>query len=346
MQASTSSTKRIPLEELQQTLAGVLGQLGFACERAQLCARLFAETTCDGVYTHGVSRFPRFVATIRNGSVDPGAEPLRMAGFGAVERWDGNKGPGNGNAQTCMARAMALSREHGLGMVSLGNTNHWMRGGSFGWQAAEAGLIGICWTNTMPNLPPWGGREAAIGNNPLVIAVPRAKGPVVLDMAMSQFSYGALERYRQRGEPLPMEGGFDVEGRLTRDAGAIEASQRPLPTGYWKGSGLSMVLDMIAAMTALGKATHELPMDPLREAGVSQVFVAIAPEAFGPAETTERIADEIVASVHACPPAEEGGRVRHPGEKTLETRAVNRRLGVPVDAAVWAEILAMAGARV
>jgi 3-dehydro-L-gulonate 2-dehydrogenase len=341
--------KRIPLEELQQTLRGALRGLGFAAGRAETCARLFAETTCDGVYTHGVSRFPRFVAMIRNGSIDVTAEPQVVTRFGAVERWDGRRGPGNLNAHAAMARAMSLSREHGVGWVSLGNTNHWMRGGTYGWQAAEAGLIGICWTNTMPNLPPWGGVEARIGNNPLVMAVPRAAGHVVLDMAMSQFSYGALESYRKRGELLPVDGGFDAEGRLTRDPGAIEASLRPLPVGYWKGSGLSVVLDMIAAMTALGRATHELSTVPELEAGISQVFVAVHPEALGPRAEMEKIADAIVASLHGCRTAEEGGEpgksgVRYPGEKTLRTRAENRRLGVPVDEAMWAQIAAMASA--
>lgn len=79
-----------------------------------------------------------------------------------------------------------------------------MRGGTYGWQAADAGVIGICWTNTRPNLPPWGASDPRIGNNPLVIAVPRASGHVVLDMAMSQFSYGALSSYRMRGELLPV----------------------------------------------------------------------------------------------------------------------------------------------
>ncbi len=332
---------RIPFEELRETLAGALVKLGFAAGRAQTCARLFAETTCDGVYTHGVSRFPRFVAMIRNGSIDVGAEPQRVTGFGAVERWDGRRGPGNLNAYGCMDRAMTLSREHGVGWVSLGNTNHWMRGGTYGWQAAEAGLIGICWTNTMPNLPPWGGVEARIGNNPLVMAVPRAQGHVVLDMAMSQFSYGALESYRTRGEMLPVDGGFDAEGNLTRDPGAIEKSLRPLPVGYWKGSGLSVVLDMMAAMTSLGRATHELSTVPELEAGISQVFVAVHPEALGPRAEMEKIADEIVASLHGCRTAEEGATIRYPGEKTLRTRTENRRLGVPVDEAVWAQILAM-----
>jgi 3-dehydro-L-gulonate 2-dehydrogenase len=326
---------RIPFEQVQETLAAVLGRVGFAPARAQTCARLFAETTCDGVYSHGINRFPRFITMVRNGNIDPNAEPVTVARFGGLERWDGRRGPGNLNARAAMERAIALSRQHGIGCVALGNTNHWMRGGAYGWQAAEAGLVGICWTNTMPNLPPWGASEPAIGNNPLVIAVPRAKGPLVLDMAMSQFSYGALETYRKRGEKLPVEGGFDAQGNLTRDPGAIEASGRPLPVGYWKGSALAVVLDALAVMLSLGKATHQIAPDPLQEAGLSQMFVAIAPAALCPAPGD--VLDGIVESLHRSAPAE--GGVRYPGERTPRMREQNRRLGLPVDEAVWAEIL-------
>jgi 3-dehydro-L-gulonate 2-dehydrogenase len=332
---------RISFEEVMETLAGVLRKLGFTVDRADACARLFTETTCDGVYTHGVNRFARFVAMIGNGCIDVTAEPRRLGGFGALERWDGCKGPGNLNALASMAHAKELSRRHGLGCVALANTNHWMRGGSYGWQAAEAGLIGICWTNTMPNLPPWGGVEPCIGNNPLIVAVPRSGGHVVLDMAMSQFSYGALENYRMRGELLPVDGGFDATGRLTRDPGAIEQTQRPLPVGYWKGSGLSMVLDMVAAMMSMGNATHHLVADPLLETGISQMFLAMNPAALGDGPRADAIADEIVASVHGCQPAEADKRVRYPGEKTLQIRAENRKLGLPIEPVVWAQILAM-----
>ena len=332
---------RLPFEQVNSRLALVLRGLGFRDDRAELCARLFAETTCDGVHSHGVNRFARFVATVRNGSVDPAAEPCVVARFGAIERWNGQRGPGNLNAWAAMERAVALSREHGIGCVAMAHTNHWMRGGTYGWQAAEAGVIGMCWTNTMPNVPPWGGVEPAIGNNPLVMAVPRAKGHVVLDMAMSQFSYGALERYRKRGELLPVEGGFDAEGKLTRDPGAIEKSQRLLPVGFWKGSGLAVVLDMVAAMTSLGNATHAIANDPLRETALSQMFVAIDPRGLGDAAQMELIADEVVASVHRSRAAEAANPVRHPGENTLRLREENRRLGLPIEDAVWDKIVHM-----
>src|SRR4029077_18891960 len=153
-------------------------------------------TSRDGVYAHGLNRFPRFLTMIRSGLIDIHAAPQLVMSSGSIERWDGKTGPGNLNAYQSMERAIALSREHGMGCVALANTNHWMRGGTYGWQAAEAGVIGICWTNTLPNLPPWGATDARVGNNPLIIAVPRTTGHVVLDMAMSQFSFGALASYR------------------------------------------------------------------------------------------------------------------------------------------------------
>ena len=312
---------RIPFGEVQGALERVLQPLGFSPPRAALCARLFAETTRDGVYTHGLNRFPRFLAMIRNGAVNPQAEPVRVAGFGGLERWDGRLGPGNLNAWAAMARAMELAREHGIGAVALAQTNHWMRGGTYGWQAADAGFFGICWTNTLANLPPWGATEALVGNNPLVMAVPRAGGRnVVLDMAMSQYSFGTLSAYESRGEQLPFAGGFDGDGKLTTDPAAIAASGRALPIGMWKGSGLAVVLDLMAAMLSGGLATHQVGTEPERESGLSQVFVAIR------AGAADGIADGVIASLKGA---------RYPGEETLRVREENLRLGLPVEDAVW-----------
>jgi 3-dehydro-L-gulonate 2-dehydrogenase len=71
------------------------------------------------------------------------------------------------------------------------------------------------------------------------------------------------------------------------------------------------------------------------------MFLALNPEAFGPSPRAAQIADEIVASLHACKPIKEGGRVRYPGEQTLRVRTENEKLGLPVEEAVWAQILAM-----
>jgi 3-dehydro-L-gulonate 2-dehydrogenase len=333
-------TLRVPFDELYGALRRAMEGLGLKGARAELCALLFAETTRDGVYTHGLNRFPRFVETVKNGSVTVDAEPVKTAGMGAIERWDGRSGVGNLNAWASMRRAMELAKTHGMGGVALANTNHWMRGGSYGWQAVENGMFAICWTNTLANLPAWGAKSPSLGNNPLVFAVPRAAGHVVLDMAMSQFSYGSLEGYSKRGQPLPVDGGFDAAGNLTKDAAAIEASQRALPIGYWKGSGRSLVLDMMAAMLAGGRATYQIPRESVRETGTSQIFLAIDPGSVGSAEEMNRIADGIIDFLHQATPVDPKKPVRYPGEQTVQLREENTRLGVPVDSEIWQRISA------
>jgi 3-dehydro-L-gulonate 2-dehydrogenase len=329
---------RVGLGELKGALEAMLLRLEFAPERAAMCARLFAETTCDGVYTHGLARFPRFVATVRLGVVKPAEVPTKVSGLGALERWDGNLGPGNLNAWTMMERAMVLARTHGIGAVALRNTNHWMRGGTYGWQAADAGMFAMCWTNTLPNVPAWGALKPTAGNNPMVMAVPRVGGNVVLDMAMSQYSYGTLEQYMKREERLPFPGGFDTRGELTTDAGEIWKTNRALPIGMWKGSGLSMALDLFAAMLSGGKATHEIPKESLKESGLSQMFLAVDPSAFG-VEEMQATADAVIANLHGAEPVEAGRRVRYPGEETLRVRRENMEMGVPVDEGLWEQLV-------
>ena len=330
---------RVPYSDLYNSLLRAMEHLGLRGERAALCARLFAETTCDGVYTHGLDRFPRFAEMVANGCIDVNAEPTLVAGAAAIERWDGHLGPGNVNAYAAMERAIALARQFGLGGVALANTNHWMRGGSYGWLAADAGVFAMCWTNTLANLPPWGASTPAVGNNPLVIAVPRPAGAhVVIDMAMSQFSYGALSAYASRGAQLPVPGGYDLAGELTSDPAAIEASKRALAIGYWKGSGLSLVLDMVAAMLSGGHATHEIPLESTRESGVSQVFLAIDPATYAAREELDRIADGILESLREATPIDPAKPVRYPGEQTLHLRQENLKLGVPVNPDVWAKL--------
>src|SRR4051794_36735084 len=175
---------RVPFTDLYAALYRAMLSLGLQDDRAALSAQLFAETTRDGVYSHGLNRFPRFRAMVENGSIDVHATPTLAAAFGAIERWDGHLGVGNLNARSSMQRAIELARANGIGAVALANSNHWMRGGAFGWQAADAGAFAICWSNTLPNVPAWGATTPSIGNNPLILAIPRPNGQhIVLDMA-------------------------------------------------------------------------------------------------------------------------------------------------------------------
>lgn len=188
----------------------------------------------------------------------------------------------------------------------------------------------------MPNLPPWGAEDARVGNNPLVIAVPRPKGHVILDMAMSQFSYGTLASYRARGESLPVDGGFDSQGRLTRDPGAIELSARPLPIGYWKGSGLALMLDLMAGLLSGGLFTHQVVADPEEETRLSQVFGAFDMSSLQNSKLAAELADQVIEQFQSSRQSED--HIRYPGERVLETRRENMARGIPVQPSIWREL--------
>src|ERR1700744_2528041 len=105
----------IPFEELKAEFKRILISLNFTDTKAETCARIFAESSRDGIYTHGLNRFPSFVEYIKDGLVIPDAEPTKINAIGALEQRDGNRGPGILNALICTERAMQLADEHGIG---------------------------------------------------------------------------------------------------------------------------------------------------------------------------------------------------------------------------------------
>jgi 3-dehydro-L-gulonate 2-dehydrogenase len=333
---------RIPFQEVEGVLVRIFTRLGFDGDAAKACARVFAEASRDGVASHGINRVPRFVSYVKSGVVDVRARAERVGAPGSAwEQWDGHRAAGPLSAITCMSRAIELASSNGVGAVGLRNTNHWMRGGTYGWQAADAGFLGICWTNTTPNLPPWGGRENRLGNNPIIVAVPSAGGGVVLDMSMSQFSYGRMETAQHRGERLPVAGGYDKAGQLTDDPGAILEAQRPLPIGFWKGSGLSLLLDLVAALISGGQTTSEIRREAA-ETGLSQVFIAFDLEKAMPAAARDALISSVLEWTASSAPAEGNGPgIKFPGERALKARRDSLNNGVPIDEAIWVDVLAL-----
>jgi 3-dehydro-L-gulonate 2-dehydrogenase len=327
--------QRVSFQTLQNAFYKALLKAGLSTARATLCAQLFAENQRDGVYSHGLNRFSGFMRKIQEGVINSHAEPECVHTLGVVEQWDGHSGIGLLNAHTCMGRAVEIAKTNGMGCVGLKNTNHWMRAGAYGLQAADAGCMGMCWTNTTPLMPPWGSDVRRIGNNPMVIAIPRNNGHLLLDMAMSQYSNGKLEIIKQQGKTLPIAGGYDTAGHLTCDPGAILTSRRALPIGYWKGSALAVVLDILAAVISGGQSTHKIGAQG-DEYNVSQTFIALDITSLVGREMCERMIGDVIADLH-----EAGSDVRYPGEGMLRTRQENLEQGVPVDEKQWQDLQQM-----
>lgn len=329
---------RILPENMQKVLYELFIKYKFTKDKAKLIANVFTESTIDGVSSHGINRVPLFIEHIKKGIIKIDAEAEKVASFGNIERWDGNLGPGIVNGTKCVDRAIELAKEHGMGMVALRNTNHWMRGGTYGKQAANSNCISILFTNTKPNMPPWGGKESRIGNNPFVVSIPRKNGHIVLDMAISQFAFGKINDYKLKGEKLPYHGGWDDNNKLSKDPEKILLKERGLPIGYWKGSALSIVLDMLATILSAGNSTSRISKKEI-ETAISQVYICISPEVFDDNGLQDKLIEEIIEFTQNVEPIIPGDKIYYPGERSAQTRARNLKEGVFVNENIWKKIM-------
>lgn len=330
-------TKRISYSEMKSEFKRILMKQNFSEEKAEKCADIFTINSLEGIYSHGVYRFPRFVSYLQKGYVQPDAEPEIVHSAGALEQWKGNLGPGPLNAEICANRAMEIAAKNGIGCVAIGNTNHWMRGGTYGWHTAKKGYVFIGWTNTEKNMPAWGAKSSHLGNNPLVFAVPYKDEAIVLDFAMTQYSYGKIEATKIEGKELPFAGGFNKNDQLTKKPDEILETMRGLPIGYWKGAGLSLLLDILATILSAGLSTHKLS-ELEAEYGVSQVFIAIDIKKLNNFPAIENTITAIVNDLKESTPIDEDSFIRYPGERVVQTREENMNNGIPVNKIVWEEI--------
>jgi 3-dehydro-L-gulonate 2-dehydrogenase len=326
---------RIPADQIISRLTELFTTARVPEGRARRLAELFTQASADGVWSHGVQRVPGLLALLREGKIpDVEGDPRLIAAFGSIQRYDGLFGFGPLNAEFCIDRAMELAEAQGVGCVALRNTRHWGRPGNCGWRAAERGFLAMCWTNTPPNMPAWGDSSGkrSIGNNPIVLAAPGEAGEhLVLDMALSQYSFGRLDTYRSENRPLPVAGGIDASGAPTTDPAAILDGGSPWPIGFWKGSGLAMLLDAFAAIIADGSATHDLTPggdDP----GVSQVFLALQPDRLGGRGAGEQTREIIRHFAQTSPQS------RYPGQAALAEGRRSQIEGVLVRDETWRQL--------
>ena len=311
-----------------------------AKEDARHFAGIFAGNSLDGVYSHGMNRYARYLSDMETGLCDARVtRATRVSGFGALEIWDAAGGVGPLIAEQMAQRVIELAREHGIGCCALRNNSHWLRAGRYGLMIADAGLVGLCFTNTCQNLTAWGTKAPSLGNNPFCLALPRAKGSLLMDMAVSQYAYGKLEIMAQEGKMLPQPIGYDLEGNETCDPGKICESGLMMPMAMWKGNALSIMLDLAAMTLSGGRSSLQIGPPSRGETRMSQVYIAVRADI---ADNLDEVADKTEAMIdflHSLPPADGVHGVHVPGENLQETRRRNLKEGIPVTEITWQRIL-------
>ncbi len=330
----------VSYERMSGTLFGVLMKYGFSEADASSLAEIFTDNTFDGVFSHGIKRFPGFVQYVELGLVKPRAKPARLRKKGNFEQWDGRLGAGPLNALRAMDRAVRIAKRKGFSLVTLRNTNHWMRAATYGLYAASRGMLSVSFTNTKANMPPWGAKEPRIGNNPFVLAVPDGDRTIILDTAISQYSYGKLSNHLEERRDFPFPGGFDADGRLTVKPEAIAESGRMLPIGYWKGSGLSLLLDLFVSILSDGRTTREIEElgGGEREFGISQAFMCFNPDFFGAGDRRRNLIRTTLEYVKGAALAEGFEAIRYPGERSALSRKEHFMKGVELPDDLWRKI--------
>ncbi|MCR5760491.1 MAG: 3-dehydro-L-gulonate 2-dehydrogenase [Sphaerochaetaceae bacterium] len=331
----------VSFNELKKTLYEKLLKLGANEGIAEKASQIIAENDLDGVSSHGTARFKRIADMVKCGTLIINNTATPVSSKGAMEVWDGKLGLGVINASICMDRAMALAEKNGIGCVALRNTNHWLRGASYGIQAAKKGYVALCWTNTTPNMPAWGTKEQCLGNNPLIFAAPYKDSYIVMDGALAQYSYGALGKAASEGRTLPYPGGYDSEGKLSCNPAEISKTRRVLPIGFWKGSGISLLLDIIVSGLSNGLCVPEigkLGSKTTDERMLCQMFIAIKPEN---ARAMDIKTEAIIEAVKHAEAVDSETKIRIPGEGSLSKREKNLRDGITVDDGIWQTIVSV-----
>lgn len=307
---------------------------------AKRFAEIFAGNSLDGVYSHGMNRYPRYLSDMESGLCDAKVtQAERVSGLGGLEVWDAHFGVGPLIAQQMAERAIELAGTHGIACVALRNNSHWLRAGRYGLMMADAGMMGLCMTNTCMNLVAYGAKEPSTGNNPITIAIPRRAGSLVMDMAVSQYAFGKLEIMAQEGGMLDTPCGYDTDGNLTNDPKKIVESGLMTPMALWKGSALSIMIDLMVSMLSLGRTSLEIGTPADGEKGMSQLFVCMNPAAVVDMDKAEAQMEKTIAFLNGLEPRDGVHGVHAPGENLEKTRARNRERGIPVTEDTWQKIV-------
>ena len=294
-----------------------------------------------GVHSHGALRVGIYVDRLRAGSINPGAELQIVRDSGAVVVADAQAGPGIAMAARAMDLAIARAQAHGIAAVSLRNANHCGMLAFFAMRALPAGAVGAAASNGDALVAPWGARAKFLGTNPLAVAVPaKDEPPVVLDMATSVVAHGRVKGAADRGEAIPADWAVDAAGRPTTDpvqalAGAL------LPFGGVKGSGISILIDLIAGLLPGGRSGPEIVPLYQRLAepqGTGQLFMALHVAAFDTLEAFTARVDETVRRIRALPPAAGSARVILPGELEHLRAQEHQAHGIPLPSDAVAEM--------
>ncbi len=284
-------------------------------------AELMLEADLTGAEAHGVFRLPQYIRRIKAGGVNPRASITVEKTAPATAMVDGDNGMGHLVMQRAADTAMALAKENGVAWVGARRSNHAGAAGTYAAMALPHDMIGIYSAVANANhMPAWGAAESLLSTNPIAIAVPAGEEPpVVLDIATTVVSYGTVKAYKLQGKPIT-DSARSGDGLL-------------MPIGGHKGSGLALVLGLLAGVlngAAFGREVVDFNADDESACNTGHFIIALDVSRFLPIAAFKAQIDRQLRELKASPVLPGFDEIRLPGEQRRVRRAERAAKGVPV----------------
>jgi LDH2 family malate/lactate/ureidoglycolate dehydrogenase len=319
---------------LIEFISRALAAAGIPSEDAKQVAALMAEADARGGDAHGVFRLPQYVKQIQSGAVNPRPDIQIVSSQAGTALVDGDNAIGHLVMKRATKLAIEKARECGVAWVGTRRSNHAGPAQLYPRMIAAQDMIGLYFCVGNTNLvPPWGGTEVLLSTNPIAIAVPALRHPVIsLDMATTNTAFGKIRLKAQRGEPMPEGWMIDRQGKpLTDPKRASEGFL--LPIGGPKGYGLALMIGLLAGTLnggAFGRDVVDYTVDSKTPSNTGQSIVAVNIAAFADVPSFKQQVDEVWDVMKSSPTMPGVDEVRLPGEHSEEIYRERMAHGVPL----------------
>lgn len=333
--------KTVQTDTLVSLVAAIMGAAGCNPHEAATVARRLVDSNLVGHDSHGVLRVPKYLEWIRDTTLRPNQDPTVVFDSDSLAIVDGNRGFGQVIGEFAGQLGIRKAARTGIAMVGLRNCGHLGRVGDWAELAAEAEQVSLHFLNTSgaQRVAPFGGSDRRLSTNPVTIGIPRAGGHhVILDMTTSTVAEGKLMVAVNKGEPVPAGWIIDRGGSPTTEPKDFYDGGALLTIAGHKGSGLSIVTDLLAGAITTGRSSDAA--DTVLRNNMLSIY--ICPVVYDREGVVHREIERFVAWVKASPPAVPGQPVLVPGEIERRMRQERLEKGIPLDDTTWTDLLAAA----
>jgi (2R)-3-sulfolactate dehydrogenase (NADP+) len=327
------------LEQLTDLTTRALKRAGASKAMAQATAQALIAAEAEGLGGHGLSRVALYCQHLKEGRANGKAKPKIIQRKGAAVLIDAGGGLAFPACALAVKEAITRAKKFGVGFVGVTNSHHM---GALGYHLAplaQAGLIGIAFTNSPAAINASGGKRAFYGTNPIAAIFPRAGAePIVVDLSLTEVTRGKIMVYAKEGKPIPLGWAVDKDGNPTTDPrAALTGSLNAI--GGVKGASLALMVEVLCV--ALTGAAFSFENDSYFEPGnkprIGHAILAIAPGALAGSDAYFSRLEVMIEHMLR----DEG--VRLPGARRQKLTAAARTQGLQVGDAQLAELLALAG---